>query len=46
MRGKVAKMLKRVAVKNDTPYKLVKRLYRQALRNGTVAAIGKRGGLR
>ena len=46
MRGKTAKMLRKVAKSNETPYKLIKKLYREALRNGTVAAIGKRGGLR
>ena len=46
MRGKVCKMLRKVAVNKDTPYKLIKKLYKDALRNGTVADIGKRAGLR
>jgi len=46
MRGKVAKMLRKVAVNRDTPYKVIKKLYKNALRDGTVADIGKRAGLR
>jgi len=46
MRGKVCKMLRKMARDNDTPYKLIKKLYKDALRNGTVAAIGKWAGLR
>jgi len=46
MRNKVAKALRRMAVDRDTPYKVIKKLYRNALRDGTVADIGKRAGLR
>jgi len=46
MRNTTAKMLRKVAKDKDTPYKIIKKLYKDALRNGTVAAIGKRDGLR